>query len=311
MMIHYNIPISINMSKNFDISKFYLKPKKQKKKDANGDNLDNFFMNHFNNNNYNNNVIRIQRNNYSSGTSHDRMSNGINNGDDKKYTNNFNIIKNKDLTKFQKFNKNTIDVSKFIMNNKNSYNKINKDKLKNEFNEAFNFEKNKESNGNKVNNPLNNYSKTDINDYPNYNLKPSPKLRKARETFKKLLNKMNKSNIIMFSTNKTDDIKNFILYVLNTSYFLKKILYLCYEAVESYNISKQKNIETIYDSEFLSKLIENYEDVGEEYDLQQLNNFKAYEKGLEEIKKITLETKQLEDEINQFAKKINVKNGDE
>ena len=100
-------------------------------------------MNHFNNNNYNNNVIRIQRNNYSSGTSHDRMSNGINNGDDKKYTNNFNIIKNKDLTKFQKFNKNTIDVSKFIMNNKNSYNKINKDKLKNEFNEAFNFEKNK------------------------------------------------------------------------------------------------------------------------------------------------------------------------
>ena len=307
----YNIPIIINMSKNFDISKFYLKPKKQKKKDANGDNLDNFFMNHFNNNNYNNNVIRIQRNNYSSGTSHDRMSNGINNGDDKKYTNNFNIIKNKDLTKFQKFNKNTIDVSKFIMNNKNSYNKINKDKLKNEFNEAFNFEKNKESNGNKVNNPLNNYSKTDINDYPNYNLKPSPKLRKARETFKKLLNKMNKSNIIMFSTNKTDDIKNFILYVLNTSYFLKKILYLCYEAVESYNISKQKNIETIYDSEFLSKLIENYEDVGEEYDLQQLNNFKAYEKGLEEIKKITLETKQLEDEINQFAKKINVKNGDE
>ena len=268
-------------------------------------------MNHFNNNNYNNNVIRIQRNNYSSGTSHDRISNGINNGDDKKYTNNFNIIKNKDLTKFQKFNKNTIDVSKFIMNNKNSYNKINKDKLKNEFNEAFNFEKNKESNGNKVNNPLNNYSKTDINDYPNYNLKPSPKLRKARETFKKLLNKMNKSNIIMFSTNKTDDIKNFILYVLNTSYFLKKILYLCYEAVESYNISKQKNIETIYDSEFLSKLIENYEDVGEEYDLQQLNNFKAYEKGLEEIKKITLETKQLEDEINQFAKKINVKNGDE
>ena len=301
----YDIPSSNN---NIDISKFYLKPKKnQKIKDSefNGDNLDNFFINHFNNtNNSNNNVIRIQRNNFSSGTSAEKISNGINyrnNRDDIKYSNNFNINKNKELTKFQKYNIHTVDVSKFIKNNS-------KENSEKDFNNIYNNIKNSEINSSIFINISNNISNTDINDYQNYNLRPNPKLRKARETFKKLLNKMNKKNLITFSNNKNDGLKNFILNVLNTSYFLRKILNLCYEVAEVYNINKQNSVETIHDNSFLSKLIENYEDVGENYDLNQLNNIKVYEKGLEEIKKITLETKQLEKDINQFAQKINVMN---
>jgi hypothetical protein len=81
---------------------------------------------------------------------------------------------------------------------------------------------------------------------------------------------------------------------------------MLYESAEIYNINKSNLIETIHDNEFISKLIENYEDVGEKYDLKELNNIQLYEKGLEEIKKISLETKELEDKITSFANKINI-----
>ena len=71
-------------------------------------------------------------------------------------------------------------------------------------------------------------------------------------------------------------------------------------------MNKQNSVETIHDNEFISKLIEDYEDIGEKNDLKEFNNFKIYEEGLEELKKITSETKQLEDAITQFAHKINV-----
>ena len=42
------------------------------------------------------------------------------------------------------------------------------------------------------------------------------------------------------------------------------------------------------------------------YDLKELNNIQLYERGLKEIKKISLETKELEDKITSFANKINI-----
>ena len=280
---NYDLSLSGSINKPTDISKFILKPKKKKEIDNGGDNLDNFFMNRINNNN----LFSIKRNNISSNSSFEKMSNGIKTNEHKKINlNNVNKFINKDLTKFQKYKNNSEKISRLISNNNS--NTISQ--------KEYNIiDINKEDENSK-----NIYSVTDKNDFPNYNLKPNKKLKRARDTFKKLLNQMNKS------TNKTDELKEFFLNVLNTKYFLRKILYICYESAELYNLNKQNSLETINDNEFISKLIENYEDVGEKYDLKELNNFKIYEEGLEEIKKITSETKQLEDTITQFAHKINI-----
>ena len=281
---NYDLSLSGSINKPTDISKFILKPKKKKGIDNGGDNLDNFFMNRINNNN----LFSIKRNNISLNSSFEKISNG----QKKINLNNVNRFINKDITKFQKYANNSERISRLISNN-NSNNISQK-----EYN-IININE-KEENSKNV------YSITDKNDFPNYNLKPNKKLKRARDTFKKLLNQMNKSDEIIFSTNKTDELKEFFLNVLNTQYFLRKILYMCYESVEIYNMNKQNSVETIHDNEFISKLIEDYEDIGEKNDLKELNNFKIYEEGLEQIKKITSETKQLEDAITQFAHKINV-----
>jgi len=281
---NYDLSLSGSINKPTDISKFILKPKKKKEIDNGGDNLDNFFMNRINNNN----LFSIKRNNISLNSSFEKISNG----QKKININNVNRFINKDITKFQKYYNNSERISRLISNN-NSNNISQK-----EYN-IININE-KEENSKNV------YSITDKNDFPNYNLKPNKKLKRARDTFKKLLNQMNKSDEIIFSTNKSDELKEFFLNVLNTQYFLRKILYMCYESAEIYNINKQNSVETIHDNEFISKLIEDYEDIGEKNDLKELNNFKIYEEGLEQIKKITSETKQLEDAITQFAHKINV-----
>ena len=281
---NYDLSLSGSINKPTDISKFILKPKKKKEIDNGGDNLDNFFMNRINNNN----LFSIKRNNISLNSSFEKISNG----QKKINLNNVNRFINKDITKFQKYANNSERISRLISNN-NSNNISQK-----EYN-IININE-KEENSKNV------YSITDKNDFPNYNLKPNKKLKRARDTFKKLLNQMNKSDEIIFSTNKTDELKEFFLNVLNAQYFLRKILYMCYEAAEIYNINKQNSVETIHDNEFISKLIEDYEDIGEKNDLKELNNFKIYEEGLEQIKKLTSETKQLEDAITQFAHKINV-----
>ena len=280
---NYDLSLSGSINKPTDISKFILIPKKKKEIDNGGDNLDNFFMNRINNNN----LFSIKRNNISSNSSFEKMSNGIKTNEHKKINlNNVNKFINKDLTKFQKYKNNSEKISRLISNN-------NSNTISQKEYNIININKEDE-------NSKNIYTITDKNDFPNYNLKPNKKLKRARDTFKKLLNQMNKS------TNKTDELKEFFLNVLNTKYFLRKILYICYESAELYNLNKQNSLETINDNEFISKLIENYEDVGEKYDLKELNNFKIYEEGLEEIKKITSETKQLEDTITQFAHKINI-----
>ena len=280
---NYDLSLSGSINKPIDISKFILKPKKKKEIDNGGDNLDNFFMNRINNNN----LFSIKRNNISSNSSLEKMSNGIKTNEHKKINlNNVNKFINKDLTKFQKYKNNSEKISRLISNN-------NSNTISQKEYNIININKEDE-------NSKNIYTITDKNDFPNYNLKPNKKLKRARDTFKKLLNQMNKS------TNKTDELKEFFLNVLNTKYFLRKILYICYESAELYNLNKQNSLETINDNEFISKLIENYEDVGEKYDLKELNNFKIYEEGLEQIKKITSETKQLEDTITQFAHKINI-----
>ena len=284
-----NIDDKTDINKPLDISKFILKTKKKKVGDNGGDNLDNFFKNRINNNN----LFSIKRNKLSSDSSFEKISNGIKSNDINKKSNKMNKYINKDLTKYQKYNINTVNISKIISNN-NSNNKSENI----EYNNTF---KNNMHSANDTSNIL----ITDRSDSLNYNLKPNKKLKSARETLRKILNGMNKSNNIKSCKNK-DEIKYFILHVLDSKFFLRKILYICYELAETYNINKQKSIETINDNEFINKLIEDYEDVSEKNDLRELNNIKKYENGLDEIKKITGEIKELENEIIQFSHKINV-----
>ena len=284
-----NIDDKTDINKPLDISKFILKTKKKKVGDNGGDNLDNFFMNRINNNN----LFSIKRNKLSSDSSIEQISNGIKSNVINKKSNKMNKYINKDLTKYQKYNINTVNISKIISNN-NSNNKSENI----EYNNTF---KNNMHSANDTSNIL----ITDRSDSLNYNLKPNKKLKSARETLRKILNGMNKSNNIKSCKNK-DEIKYFILHVLDSKFFLRKILYICYELAETYNINKQKSIETINDNEFINKLIEDYEDVSEKNDLRELNNIKKYENGLDEIKKITGEIKELENEIIQFSHKINV-----
>ena len=284
-----NIDDKTDINKPLDISKFILKTKKKKVGDNGGDNLDNFFMNRINNNN----LFSIKRNKLSSDSSFEQISNDIKSNVINKKSNKMNKYINKDLTKYQKYNINTVNISKIISNN-NSNNKSENI----EYNNTF---KNNMHSANDTSNIL----ITDRSDSLNYNLKPNKKLKSARETLRKILNGMNKSNNIKSCKNK-DEIKYFILHVLDSKFFLRKILYICYELAETYNINKQKSIETINDNEFINKLIEDYEDVSEKNDLRELNNIKKYENGLDEIKKITGEIKELENEIIQFSHKINV-----
>ena len=284
-----NIDDKTDINKPLDISKFILKTKKKKVGDNGGDNLDNFFMNRINNNN----LFSIKRNKLSSDSSFEKISNGIKSNVINKKSNKMNKYINKDLTKYQKYNINTVNISKIISNN-NSNNKSENI----EYNNTF---KNNMHSANDTSNIL----ITDRSDSLNYNLKPNKKLKSARETLRKILNGMNKSNNIKSCKNK-DEIKYFILHVLDSKFFLRKILYICYELAETYNINKQKSIETINDNEFINKLIEDYEDVSEKNDLKELNNIKKYENGLEEIIKITGEIKELENEILQFSHKMNV-----
>ena len=91
---NYDLSLSGSINKPTDISKFILIPKKKKEIDNGGDNLDNFFMNRINNNN----LFSIKRNNISSNSSFEKMSNGIKTSEHKKINlNNVNKFINKDL----------------------------------------------------------------------------------------------------------------------------------------------------------------------------------------------------------------------
>ena len=285
---NYDLSISESITKPVDINKFLFLPKKKEENDNDTNNFDNFFMNRINNNN----LFSIKKNsNLTNSNKKDKIN--------KYYINQF---INKDLTKYQQYNLNTINISKILTTNNSNNNSINNSGK--EYNNISTININSSSTIKDLNNNI--YTLTDKSEFINYNLKPNKKLKSARNTFKKLLNKINKSNEILFSTNKNNDLKDFILNVLNTQYFLRKILYICYQSAEIYNINKQESIETIHEKDFISKLIEDYEDIGEKYDLKEKNNLKLYEEGLEEIKKITLETKNLENLITNFAHSINI-----
>ena len=285
---NYDLSISESNTKPVDINKFLLLSKKKEGSNDDPNNFDNFFMNRINNNN----LFTIKKNsNLTNSFKKDKINNY--------YINQF---INKDLTKYQQYNNNTINFSKILTTNNSNNNSINNSGK--EYNNISTININSSSTIKDLNNNI--YTLTDKSEFINYNLKPNKKLKSARNTFKKLLNKINKSNEILFSTNKNNDLKDFILNVLNTQYFLRKILYICYQSAEIYNINKQESIETIHEKDFISKLIEDYEDIGEKYDLKEKNNLKLYEEGLEEIKKITLETKNLENLITNFAHSINI-----
>ena len=285
---NYDLSLSESINKPVDINKFLLLSKKKEGSNDDPNNFDNFFMNRINNNN----LFSIKKNsNLTNSNKKDKIN--------KYYINQF---INKDLTKYQQYNNNTINFSKIITSNNSNNNSINNSGK--EYNNISTININSSSTIKDLNNNI--YTLTDKSEFINYNLKPNKKLKSARNTFKKLLNKINKSNEILFSTNKNNDLKDFILNVLNTQYFLRKILYICYQSAEIYNINKQESIETIHEKDFISKLIEDYEDIGEKYDLKEKNNLKLYEEGLEEIKKITLETKNLENLITNFAHSINI-----
>lgn len=85
----------------------------------------------------NNNLFSIKRNiNISSGTSGEKISNGIKIKDDTNKTYNINKFINKDLTKFQKYKLNTVNVSRVISNNNSNTNTSNK--LEREYEPPYN-----------------------------------------------------------------------------------------------------------------------------------------------------------------------------
>ena len=294
---NYDLTLDNNNNKPLDINKFILLPKKEK--DNGGENLDNFFMKRINNNN----LFSIKKNKISGDSSFEKNYNDIKSNDISIKSNKIDKFINKDLTKYQKYNLNSVNISKIIsLNNSNNKNEKNYNVHNNTFNnEKISLDKNNIYN---INNTYN-ISITDRSDSLNYNLKPNKKIKSARETLKKILLGMNKSNDIT-SSKDGSELKYFILRVLDSQFFLRKILYICYELAETYNIKKQTSIETINDSEFINKLIEDYEDIGEKNDLRELNNIKKYENGLEEIKQITNEIQKLENEITEFSRKVNV-----
>ena len=294
---NYDLTLDNNNNKPLDINKFILLPKK--KKDNGGENLDNFFMKRINNNN----LFSIKKNKISGDSSLDKNYNDVKSNDISIKSNKIDKFINKDLTKYQKYNLNSVNISKIIsLNNSNNKNEKNYNVHNNTFNnEKISLNKNNIYN---INNTYN-ISITDRSDSLNYNLKPNKKIKSARETLKKILLGMNKSNDIT-SSKDCSELKYFIVRVLDNQFFLRKILYICYELAETYNIKKQTSIETINDSEFINKLIEDYEDIGEKNDLRELNNIKKYENGLEEIKQITNEIQKLENEITEFSRKVNV-----
>ena len=294
---NYDLTLDNNNNKPLDINKFILLPKK--KKDNGGENLDNFFMKRINNNN----LFSIKKNKISGDSSLDKNYNDVKSNDISIKSNKIDKFINKDLTKYQKYNLNSVNISKIIsLNNSNNKNEKNYNVHNNTFNnEKISLNKNNIYN---INNTYN-ISITDRSDSLNYNLKPNKKIKSARETLKKILLGMNKSNDII-SSKDGSELKYFIVRVLDSQFFLRKILYICYELAETYNIKKQTSIETINDSEFINKLIEDYEDIGEKNDLRELNNIKKYENGLEEIKQITNEIQKLENEITEFSRKVNV-----
>ena len=294
---NYDLTLDNNNNKPLDINKFILLPKK--KKDNGGENLDNFFMKRINNNN----LFSIKKNKISGDSSLDKNYNDVKSNDISIKSNKIDKFINKDLTKYQKYNLNSVNISKIIsLNNSNNKNEKNYNVHNNTFNnEKISLDKNNIYN---INNTYN-ISITDRSDSLNYNLKQNKKIKSARETLKKILLGMNKSNDIT-SSKDGSELKYFILRVLDSQFFLRKILYICYELAETYNIKKQTSIETINDSEFINKLIEDYEDIGEKNDLRELNNIKKYENGLEEIKQITNEIQKLENEITEFSRKVNV-----
>ena len=362
-----------NINRPLDISKFYIKPKKQnyfdKKNENGGDNFDEFFMNeiknfnnnikndmnnnndNINNNNNNNNLYQIKKNKISSCSSYGKISNGnkleelpYNNSknriDDQMFNNyvNINRINNtfnnnkKDKIKLlcpysnytgkkdkilQKYIYNTKTQKKiqkpiYIKENRDSRDKSEKGyKFNNESDNYFNIviknEKNKtyrndylknkpEINNHNGNKNVNNFARTECKDVTGYNLEPNNKLQKARIIYKRLLEKLKKSNELFFYDNINYNLQIFFMNALNSNYFLRKILCILYECLEIYNPYRRTNTETVHDSVFISKLNNNFDS-----DMDDINNINVYEKGLEEIKKITQETKQLQDKISQFV----------
>ena len=254
----------------------------------NEDNLDDYETPNIKSNSiYNNNNERIPNSNlYSKGN-----NNNKNNPKYKNDSDNFDIILDTDTYPKQKYSKDKLN-SYPDKNYNNEKNKTFKEEYK--VNDIYLNDKKK-------------FAKTDINDFQNYNLKANNKLKRAREIFKRLLGKLKKSNELLFSKrfkNGNKNLSDFIYDVLSTNYFLRKILSILFECCLIYDPNnKIKNTETMHDSEFLGKLVNSYE---ESDDIEELANIQAFQKGLEEIKQITRETKQLKDKISSFASKINL-----
>lgn len=327
------------INKPIDINKFRIKPN-----DNNNPNeimnLERYNMNELDNNDFNmNNIHPIKTNNIYSGLSHEKISpnnfpfNENNKNEDNLdeyetpniksnsiYKNNNERIPNSNL--YNKGNNNNKKNPKYrndrdnfdIMLDTDEYQKqkYSKDKLNSYPDKNYNNEKNKTFKEEyKVNdidlNDKKKFAKTDINDFQNYNLKANNKLKRAREIFKRLLGRLKQSNEFLFSKrfkNGNKNLSDFIYDVLSTHYFLRKILYILFECCLIYDPNnKIKNTETMHDSEFLGKLINSYE---ESDDIEDIANIQAFERGLEEIKQITRETKQLKDKISSFASKINL-----
>ena len=295
------------------------------------ENNDIHFCDNRNITNSNKNIFQSKKNKISSSSSYEKISNGIKMEEiqnsfiyrdsskktsNTKYENNSNIkaLKTDDnYKKYEKFlsPKNMINkdnkciINKLPLEKQDKKNENNLDKL-NDDEYIINSSNVNFRNANKF---INNFAKTDINDFNNYNLEPNKKLKAAREIFQRLLNKLKNKNELFFSnTNRNNNnLKFFFLNVLDTKYLLRKVLSVIFKCAEIYIPNNKRTItETMHDSEFLSKL-NDYEDSEDNYEdsIERMNYIKIFERGLEEIKKVTKETKQLQDKISKFAYKVN------
>ena len=108
---NYDLSISESITKPVDINKFLLLSKKKEGSNDDPNNFDNFFMNRINNNN----LFTIKKNsNLTNSFKKDKINNY--------YINQF---INKDLTKYQQYNNNTINFSKILTTNNSNNNSIN------------------------------------------------------------------------------------------------------------------------------------------------------------------------------------------
>ena len=212
--------------------------------------------------------------------------------------------------KLVKFNNKNKDQNKSVDNKKYKDNKndnVSTKKRKNDNTKTDNLKDNNTINKKNKNFVKNNNNKP-LKPKKIYNLTPEKTIIHARKVLKKLLFKQNKYKEIFkdinYNPKNDNNLKNFILYILDIGYFWQIIIILLHKCSKIYNKNmKIKNSEIIInDSDFLDKLDTYFCDNRNGIDK---NDIEMYENGLNKIKKLDNEISDLKNKISDFVKEIN------